>query len=59
MVGGEQTETQANKDLLKMTEADEEALKAEIDEIMNRVDAIMDNIARVLPEQKEESDGGE
>jgi hypothetical protein len=42
-----------------MTETDEKALKAEIDEIMDRVDAIMDNVARVLPEQKEESDGGE
>jgi hypothetical protein len=42
-----------------MTESDEEALKAEIDEIMNRVDAIMDNVARVLPEQKEKTDGGE
>jgi hypothetical protein len=42
-----------------MTENDEEALKAEIDEIMNRVDTIMDNVARVLPEQKEETDGQE
>lgn len=42
-----------------MTEADDESLKAEIDEIMNRVDAIMDKVARVIPEDKAETDGHE
>jgi hypothetical protein len=43
----------------QMTDTDDEALKAEIDEIMNRVDAIMDNVARVLPTDSQEFDGQE
>jgi hypothetical protein len=39
-----------------MTEADEEALKAEIDEIMQTVDAIMDKVARVMPEERQDPD---
>ena len=42
-----------------MTETDDETLKAEIDEIMRRVDSIMDKVARIIPEDKEENDGGE
>jgi hypothetical protein len=42
-----------------MTETDDEALKAEIDEIMHRVDAIMDKVAHVLPEDKEKTEGQE
>jgi hypothetical protein len=42
-----------------MTDTDDETLKLEIDEIMNRVDTIMDKVARMIPEDKEESDGGE
>jgi hypothetical protein len=33
-----------------MSDSDEDVLKAEIDEIMRRVDAIMDKVARVIPE---------
>ena len=40
-----------------MTEADDEALKAEIDEIMSRVETIMDKVARVIPEERQETDG--
>jgi hypothetical protein len=39
-----------------MTETDDEALKAEIDEIMDRVDAIMDNVARVIPAEDRAAD---
>jgi hypothetical protein len=42
-----------------MTETDDETLKLEIDEIMNRVDTIMDKVARMIPEDKKENDGGE
>ncbi len=42
-----------------MTETDDETLKLEIDEIMNRVDTIMDKVARMIPEDKEENDSGE
>jgi hypothetical protein len=42
-----------------MTEADDQALKAEIDEIMNQVDAIMEKVARVIPSQKHETDNQE
>lgn len=42
-----------------MTDTDDETLKLEIDEIMNRVDTIMDKVARMIPEDKEENDGGE
>ena len=38
-----------------MAETDEEALKAEIDEIMSTVDTIMDKVARVIPEIKKET----
>jgi len=38
-----------------MTETDDEALKAEIDEIMNKVDMIMDKVARVIPEDIKET----
>ena len=36
-----------------MTENDEEVLKSEIDEIMNRVKTIMENVAKVMPQEKE------
>jgi len=42
-----------------MSEPDDETLKAEIDEIMNRVDAIMDNVARVIPESQNKTEGQE
>jgi hypothetical protein len=42
-----------------MSETDDETLKAEIDEIMSRVDTIMDKVARIIPEDKEETDGRE
>ena len=40
-----------------MSETDDEALKAEIDEIMSKVDAILDKVARVIPEDKQAVDG--
>lgn len=40
-----------------MTETDDEALKAEIDEIMNKVEMIMDKVARVIPEDIKETNG--
>ena len=40
-----------------MTEPYDEALKAEIDEIMSTVDTIMDKVARAIPEGRQESDG--
>lgn len=40
-----------------MTEADDEALKVEIDEIMSMVDLIMEKVARVIPEGNPEADG--
>jgi tetrahydromethanopterin S-methyltransferase subunit G len=40
-----------------MDTTDDEVLKAEIDEIMSRVDTIMDKVARVIPEAKQEADG--
>lgn len=40
-----------------MTEADDETLKAEIDEIMHTVDAIMDKVARVVPDDDSDSKG--
>jgi hypothetical protein len=43
----------------QMSETDDETLKAEIDEIMSRVDTIMDKVARIIPEDKEETDGRE
>lgn len=42
-----------------MTKTDDEALKAEIDEIMSRVDTIMDKVARIIPEDKKETTGQE
>jgi hypothetical protein len=42
-----------------MSDTDDETLKLEIDEIMNRVDTIMDKVSRMIPEDKEENDGGE
>jgi hypothetical protein len=42
---------------MKMTESDDETLKAEIDEIMNTVDTIMEKVARVIPENNHEADG--
>jgi hypothetical protein len=37
-----------------MAEKDDETLKMEIDEIMSTVDAIMEKVARVVPEDKPE-----
>lgn len=42
-----------------MSDTDDEALKSEIDEIMNRVDTIMDKVVRILPEESKEADGQE
>jgi hypothetical protein len=42
-----------------MTDADDQTLKAEIDEIMDQVDAIMEKVARVIPSEKQETDGRE
>ena len=42
-----------------MTDADDQTLKAEIDEIMENVDAIMEKVARVIPTDKQETDGQE
>ena len=42
-----------------MPNTDDEVLKAEIDEIMNRVDTIMDKVALIIPEDKKETDGQE
>ncbi|MEE4113147.1 MAG: hypothetical protein V2I40_10055 [Desulfobacteraceae bacterium] len=42
-----------------MTEADDEALKIEIDEIMSRVDMIMDKVARFIPEDTPDTNNGE
>ena len=39
-----------------MTENDDEALKIEIDEIMSTVDAIMEKVAQVIPEENSETD---
>ncbi len=42
-----------------MTETDDEALKVEIDEIMSKVDMIMDKVARFIPEDTTDTNGGE
>ncbi|WP_372680543.1 hypothetical protein [Desulfosarcina sp.] len=42
-----------------MTEPDDEALKVEIDEIMTKVDMIMDKVARFIPEDTKDSNSGE
>ena len=40
-----------------MADTDDEALKVEIDEIMSTVDAIMEKVARVMPEDLLDADG--
>ena len=40
-----------------MTDTDDEALKAEIDEIMDTVDTIMEKVSRVMPEEDDAPDG--
>jgi len=42
-----------------MAENDDEALKMEIDEIMGKVDSIMEKVAQVIPEENPETDGQE
>jgi hypothetical protein len=42
-----------------MTETNDQMLKAEIDEIMKQVDAIMENVAQVIPEETKDQDGQE
>ena len=42
-----------------MTETDDEALKAEIEEIMSKVDTIMDKVARIIPGDTKETNGRE
>ena len=42
-----------------MTEADDQTLKDEIDQIMNQVDAIMEKVAQVIPSEKQETDNQE
>lgn len=42
-----------------MTETDDEALKAEIEEIMNKVDTIMDKVARMVPGDTKETNDRE
>jgi hypothetical protein len=42
-----------------MPEIDDETLKEEIDEIMNRVETIMENVSRIIPDETSEGDGGE
>ena len=42
-----------------MTETDDETLKVEIDEIMSKVDMIMDKVARFIPEDTKETNGHE
>jgi hypothetical protein len=49
----------SKKGNLPMTEADDETLKFEIDEIMSKVDIIMDKVARVIPEDTKETNGHE
>lgn len=48
-----------DKGTWQMTDADDQTLKAEIDEIMDQVDAIMEKVARVIPSDKQETDGRE
>lgn len=47
----------ADKEDYQMTETDDEAIKVEIDEIMNRVKAIMEKVVQVIPEERQETDG--
>jgi hypothetical protein len=49
----------AKKGGSKMNETDDEALKAEIEEIMSKVDTIMDKVARVIPGDSKETNGRE
>ena len=42
-----------------MTETDDEALKAEIEQIMSKVDTIMDKVARIIPGDTKETNGKE
>ena len=42
-----------------MTETDDEALKLEIDEIMSKVDMIMDKVAQFIPEDSKDTNGHE
>lgn len=42
-----------------MTEAEDQTLKDEIDQIMNQVDAIMEKVAQVIPSEKQETDNQE
>lgn len=42
-----------------MTEADDQTLKAEIDQIMDQVDAIMEKVSQVIPDDNKETDGQE
>ena len=42
-----------------MTEVDDETLKEEIDEIMNRVETIIDNVARIIPDDRPEGESAE
>lgn len=42
-----------------MTELDDQALKAEIDEIMNQVEAIMEKVAQIVPQDEQKTDGQE
>jgi hypothetical protein len=39
-----------------MADTDDDALKVEIDEIMSNVDAIMEKVARVIPDDQPDSD---
>jgi hypothetical protein len=39
-----------------MTNADDETLRAEIEEIMSNVETIMEKVARVIPEERQEKD---
>ncbi len=40
-----------------MADTEDDALKVEIDEIMSNVDAIMEKVARVIPDDQPDSEG--
>lgn len=42
-----------------MPDTDDETLKEEIDEIMNRVETIMERVARIIPDDTSEGEGGQ
>ncbi len=42
-----------------MTENDDERLKAEIDEIMTRVDKIMEKVSRIIPDEGPDTEAEE